>query len=334
MNSKASVQRDPLRIGIVGTVVLVALLAVGFNFQAIPGVQTGAAYHAEFRDASGLLEDSTVQMGGVEIGAVRSITLSGNKVDVEFDADVSQLHLGTDTTATIKVETVLGHRYIDLVPGSDREELHPGDTIPIEQTSSGYDITRSLDEVTDTVSKTDTVDLSGALDQISTVEHQLPPDLQAQLSGLTRLSNTVASRDQELRDLLGHAAAVTGVLGDRDAQVSALLDQGESLFAALNGRSAALHRILVQSRTITDELTALKRDNQDTLTPTLAQLDTLVGTLNTNYDNINAALTGVDRFAKQMSDVIGSGPFFGVLLHNILPANLAGQLPGSLGGPR
>lgn len=334
MKSTTPQERDPLRLGIIGTVVLVLLLVLGFTYQSIPFIGGSTGYHAQFADASGLLDGSEVQVGGVTVGKVHSIDLDGDRVDVGFDADTGEVRLTSDTTATIKVETVLGARYVELTPGTSEDELGRGDTIPVENTSSGYDITRSLEEVTDKVEKTDTVDLSGALDQISSVEQQLPPDLHDQLTGLQRLSDTVASRDSELRDMLSHAAGVTGVLADRNQQIAALMDQGGSLFAALNERSSSIHRILVQSRVIADELTTLSRENRDSLGPTLQQMDSLVQTLNDNYANIDASLTGLQRYVRQMGDVVGSGPFFGVLLHNILPANLAGQLPGSLGGPR
>ncbi|WP_280265167.1 MCE family protein [Nocardia wallacei] len=331
---KPFLERDPLRLGIVGTLVLVALLAAVFNYEALRGLVHSSTYHAQFGDASGLLTGSDVQIAGVPVGKVRTITLDGDKVDVEFDAEPGKVRLTAGATATIKVNTLLGHRYVELAPGNDQATLHPGDTIPRERTSSGYDITRSLEETGDTVTRTDTVDLSAALDQLSAVEENLPPDLQTQLSGLSRLSRTVASRDQALRDLLTHANGVSGVLADRSTQVSALLDQGQSLFAALNSRSAAIARILVKARVIADELTALKRDNQETLGPTLTQLETLIDTLNNNSDQINAALTGLESYAKQIGEVVGSGPYFGAMLQNILPANLAGQLPGAVGGPR
>ncbi len=334
MKAAAHHDRDPLRLGIVGTVVLVLVLIVGFTYESIPFLRVSSTFNAQFADASGLLDGSEVQVGGVPVGKVRSIELDGDKVNVGFDADTGSVRLTSDTSATIKVETVLGARFIELRPGTATDDLEPGATIPVRNTSSGYDITRSLEEVTDRVSKTDTVDLSGALDQISAVEEHLPPDLKTQLAGLERLSDTVAGRDAELREMLSHAAGVTSVLSDRHQQVATLMEQGSGLFAALNERSNSIHRILVQSRVIADELTTLSRENRDTLGPALQQMDSLVQTLNDNYTNIDASLTGLQRYVRQMGDVVGSGPFFGVLLHNILPANLAGQLPGSLGGPR
>lgn len=332
MMTKSFLERNPIRVGVVGTLVLLGVIVVALNYDTIPGI-AAKTYHAEFGDASGLVVGDTTQIAGVKVGEVREISLDGDKVDVEFDADSGDVRLGDDTHATIKVETALGRRYIELTPGGDGE-LGRGGTIPLSNTTSGYDLTRSLEEVTDKVSKTDTVDLSGALDQLSEVEQALPPNLQSSLTGLSRLSETVASRDADLRHLLTNTAGVSALLSDRSQRVAELLGQGQSLFAALNQRADAIHHILVQARQITDELTALKRDNEATLAPTLAQMDTLVTTLNNNYDNINASLTGLERYSQQIGDVVGSGPFFAALLQNILPANLAGQLPGSLGGPR
>ncbi|MDN3459902.1 MCE family protein [Rhodococcus sp. APC 3903] len=327
-------ETNEVRLGIIGTVMLVLVLVVAFTYESIPFLRGSTTYRAEFSDASGLAEGAEVQIGGVSVGKVRSIELEGGKVLVGFDADAGEVHLTSDTTATIKVETVLGHRFVELAAGTSADDLVSGATIPLQHTTSGYDITRSLEEVTETVSKTDTVDLSGALEQVSAVEDALPPDLQDQLSGLGRLSDSVARRDAEIREMLSHAAGVTAVLSDRSEQIAALVDHGRGLFSALNERSSSIHRILVQSRVIADELTALSRENRDTLGPTLTQLDSLVQTLNDNSANIDASLTGLQRYTAQIGDVVGSGPFFGVLLHNILPANLAGQLPGSLGGPR
>ena len=333
MAGKSFLERDALRMGFIGTAVLIGVMFLTLNFNSIPGVSGAATYRAEFTDASGLAVGDTTQIAGVKVGEVKEIELSGTKVNVKFDADHADVTLGEDTTAAIKVETVLGRRYIEITPGK-HGKLADDATIPLAQTTSGYDVTRALEEVSDKVSKTNTVELSGALEQISSVEDELPPDVRSSLDGLSRLSNTVSSRDEELRKLLSGTADVSKILADRDGQVAQLLGQGQSLFGALNDRADTIHRVLVQSRQVADALTGLARDNAGTLGPTLDQLKTLVATLNSNYDNIDASLTGFERITKQVGEAVGSGPFFNFLLQNVLPANLSGQLPGSFGGPK
>jgi phospholipid/cholesterol/gamma-HCH transport system substrate-binding protein len=330
---KSFLERNPRRMGIIGTLIIIGGLVLTFEFDSIPFIHSGESLHAEFADASGLAVGDSVQIAGVKIGKVRDIKLVNAKVDVTFDEDGKNQKLGDETTATIKVETVLGRRYIDLDPRG-RGELGDGATIPLARTTSGYDITRSLQEVADKVAKTDKPNLAGALDQIGKVELQLPPNLQSSITGLGRLSETIALRDDGIRKLLDNAKDVSAIVAQRNDQLAALFDQGNSLFAALNTRAATIHRVLVQATQVSNALTGVAEDNAATLKPTLDQLNSLIATLNNNYDNINNALTGLQHFATQVGEAVGSGPFFGALLHNIVPANLSGQIPGSPGGPR
>ncbi|MCU1643022.1 MAG: mce4C [Nocardia sp.] len=330
---KSFLERSKLRMGVVGTLLIIGALVLAFKFDSIPFIHRGASLHAEFADASGLAVGDAVQVAGVKIGKVRSIDLGSAKVDVTFDADGKNQKLGDETTATIKVQTVLGRRFIDLDPRGPGE-LRDGATIPLSRTTSGYDITRSLQEVTDKVAQTDKTNLAAALDQIGKVESQLPPSLNSSITGLGRLSNSIATRDDGIRKLLANTKDVSAIVSQRNGQVAALFDQGNSLFTALNTRATTIHRVLVQAKAVSDALTGVAQDNATTLKPTLDQLDSLINTLNKNYDNLNSALTGLQHFATQVGEAVGSGPFFGALLHNIIPANLAGQIPGSPGGPR
>lgn len=330
---KSFLERNPRRMGIIGTMLVIGALVLAFKFDSIPFVHRGESLHAEFADASGLSVGDSVQIAGVKIGKVRAIELGNAKVDVTFDADGKHQKLGDETTATIKVETVLGRRYIDLDPRGPGA-LTAGATIPLSRTTSGYDITRSLQEVTEKVAQTDKTNLAGALDQISKVESQLPPELHSSITGLGRLSDSIGSRDAGIRKLLANAKDVSAIVAQRNDQVAALFDQGNSLFTAMNTRAATIHSVLVQATQVSNALAGIAQDNATTLKPALDQLNSLVTTLNNNYDNLNQTLTGFQHFTTQVGEAVGSGPFFGALLHNIIPANLSGQVPGSPGGPR
>lgn len=324
-------ERDPLKIGIIGTVAVVIVLVLAFNFNRLPFVSRGDSIHAEFSDASGLATGDSVQLAGVKVGEVSSIKLEGNKVRVEFKADTGKQNLGRDTTASIKVETALGRRYVELTP---RGTGDLGGSIPLARTSAGYDITRSLEEVTKKVGSTDKTNLSTALNQVSSVAEALPPDLQSSIRGLSRLSESVGSRDEAVRQLLANTGSVTKVLADRNQQLVSLFGDGQNLFAALNTRASTLHNVLVQARQVADALTGIAVDNDPTLKSALDQLNGVLDLLNNNYDNVNQAISGLQHFTNQVGEAVGSGPFFGALLHNILPANISGQQSNSPGGPR
>ncbi|APE37073.1 mammalian cell entry protein [Nocardia mangyaensis] len=328
---KSFFDRDPIRLGWIGTGVLVALLVLVFNYQSIPGWPGSSSYVVEFTDASGLQPGDTVQITGITVGKVTSIQLVGDHVDVEVHADTRDRRLGDRTGAAIKVETVLGRRFVELRPDGGGEL---GDRIPVSRTTSGYDITDSLSQLTGKLEGTDKKKLSDALDSISTVTENLPENLQSAFDGISRASATVADRDQAVRDLFTETSAVSEILADRNQNLTALISDGGTLFAALNDRAATIRSLLFTVTQVSNELRGLVADNAATTPPALAELEKLIALLNENHANINDAISGLRPFATQLGEVVGSGPFFSALLHNITPVNLHGQGPGSLGGGR
>ncbi|SDU79455.1 MCE family protein [Gordonia westfalica] len=330
---KSMTERNPVTLGVVGTLAIIVILVLSFNFRSLPVVNSHDTIVGEFGDASGLMTGDPVMIAGVEVGTVSKIGLSGNKVAVTMDVDTRQQRLGTETSAAIRVKTALGQRYVDLTPAGSGS-LADGAVIPLTRTASGYDITTSLQELTQRVSRTDKETLSVALDQLSGIQNALPDDLRSSLQGVTRLSTTIASRDQELRSLLENSAQTTSVLADRNTQISAMMGQGAALFTALNQRANTIHRVIVQAQQISDALDGLSADVRLSMKPTLDQLNSVLDLLNRNYQNIDRSISGLKTFTFQLGEAVGTGPFFNVLLQNIVPATLSGQTPLSPGAPR
>ena len=317
---KSMIERDPVKIGIVGTVVVIAILAFAFNLRSFSFVTGERDYHAQFGDASGLTAGDPVQLSGIEVGTVKSIEIDGGHVAVEFGVKKdARERLGDRTRAAIKVKTLLGQRYVDLEPDGSGT-MSPGSTIGLDRTSSGYDITRDLEEVTHRVDQTDKSQLTDALDELSSVQEALPSNIRETIDGVGRLSQTIGSRDEAVSRLLANSVGVSQILADRNEQLTAMFGQGQTLFAALNRRSAAIRSILVQTTDLSRALDSLSDDVKQILSPTLEKLGKVVDLLNKNYANINQSISGMKTFTYQLGDAVGSGPFFTVLLQNILPA--------------
>lgn len=85
--TKSMFERSASRLGIIGTLAIIAILAFAFTFKSIPFLSGQSSFHAEFADASGLNTDDPVNIAGVTVGKVRKIELDGTHVNVEFGVD-------------------------------------------------------------------------------------------------------------------------------------------------------------------------------------------------------------------------------------------------------
>jgi len=126
---------------IVGIFVLIGILCVGYLTIKLGKMELlgGDYYHisASFDNVAGLKPDSSVQMAGVEIGRVQSITLDTNDyvavVKIKKGVPIQE-----DAIASVKTSGLIGDKYISIQPGGSEELLGEGGVIT--DTESAIDI--------------------------------------------------------------------------------------------------------------------------------------------------------------------------------------------------
>ena len=323
--------RRRIRAGLNGIGAILAVLALAFNYRSIPFLPGVTVVVAEFSDASGLNPDDEVHIAGVAAGSVQSIELAEDHVDVTMRLTDGWEKLGSETTASIKVETALGRRFVQLTTAGPGEL---GDRIPVSRTSSGFDLTESLDQLTETVGDTDKKSVVDAVESLDKVMNDLPSDIGGSLENVAAAARTVSSRDAGIRTLLQKADSVSDVLAERKGNITRLIDDGSVLFETLVDRAEVIRRLLTSLRAVSTEIETFVHDTGSSTPQMLEEVRQVTATLNANYANLEKSIKGMRTFVMQFADVLGSGPFFSVLLQNITPANLRGQQPGSPGGGR
>ena len=232
-------ERNPVAVGGAGIALTLVAVWLALSYNSLPFLDSKKEYVAYFTEAGGLNPGASVQVSGNDMGRVSDITLDGNRVRVDFSLDESA-HLGDRTEAAIKTKSLLGARMLEITPRGDSDLTGP---IPIERTSAPYQLTDALNDLTTTVDGLDTGQLSESLDTLAQTFASTPPQLQVAVQGLARFSQSLNSRDDQLRNLLAHAKKTTDVLADRTDDVVALIRQTNALLTELRTQSAALDQI-------------------------------------------------------------------------------------------
>ena len=316
--------RSILRLGTLSLVVLVIVMAAAFNLQKFPGFR-GTGYHAEFADANGLSRGDMVQVGGVRVGRVNSIEVRSDHVVVHFD--VKGAELGTKTRASVEVLNLLGTKYLNLTP-EGAGELKSGATIPLERTRTTYDVVSTLDQLTTATEDLDTDQLATALRTLAGTVNASAPEIQSSFTGISRLSESIASRNAEVERLLEHADGVTELLAERKDDLVTLMKQGKLVFDELQSRKEAIHRLLVNARRLADSLEGIVDDNRKQIGPALAELHQVTVNLRKQKKNIEATVKNLEPYASVLINVIGTGPWFDAYVPN-LTGTVSGEfVPG------
>jgi phospholipid/cholesterol/gamma-HCH transport system substrate-binding protein len=321
---------DPkiLRMGAISLGLLLLVMAASFNLQQFPGFR-GTVYHAELTDASGLRTGSEVQVAGIRVGRVNELKIGPERVIAEFD--VKDATLGRSTRASVEVKSLLGEKFLNITPEGSGE-LKGGSTIPLSRTDVAFDIVGTLGTLTTQTEETDKKTLTTALNSLAETMDAAAPEIKSSFTGLSRLSNTIATRDEEIEELLQRSRNVTALLDERKGDLVTLMEKADLIFQELRQRKQTIHTLLVNAEELAVQLEGTVKDNQEQIQPALAKLQNVLEFLHAREDQIETLIHNYGPYVNILGNIIGTGPWFDAYVPNILGVFTGEFEPGPPGG--
>jgi len=311
-------ERNPVVIGAISLAVIAAMILVAFKASSLPVIGGGDVYYASFTEAGGLKPNDEVRIAGVRVGKVEEVELAGDHVRVAFRVE-DDAEFGQETHAAIKVKTLLGSMFLALEPAGDGQ-MDEGYEIPVDRTSSPYDVVEAFTGLAETSGEIDTDQLAESLSTFADLTRNTPDEFRDALEGVSALSANVAAKNEQINTLLQNLRKVSGVLDERDQDIIALMRDADVLFRALVQRREAIHNLLVSTSRLSKELTLLVQQSRADLKPALTHLENVLAVLNKNEDNIDNSLRLMAPFYRVFANTLGTGPWFDTYIQNMPPA--------------
>ncbi|KUI21455.1 mammalian cell entry protein [Mycobacterium sp. GA-1285] len=307
-----------VRNGLMGIVILIIVIGVGQSFASVPMLFATPTYYAEFSDTGGIGKGDKVRIAGVDVGLVRNMEIQGDRVRIGFSLAGTQI--GTASRAAIRTDTILGRRNIEIEPrGSD--PLRANGVLPLGQTTTPYQIYDAFFDVTKAASEWDTRTVRESLNVLSETIDQTYPHLSAALDGVARFSDTIGKRDEDIKKLLRNANEIAGILGTRSEQINRLLVNAQSLLGAINERQYAVSMLLERVGAFSEQVKGFIDDNPN-LNRVLEQLRVVSDVLRERRFDLMDTLVTTASFVASLGEAVASGPYFKVMLVNLLPGQI------------
>ncbi|WP_020669846.1 MCE family protein [Amycolatopsis nigrescens] len=311
-------ERNLTVLGVLATTVVALAVLATLNFERLP-LLGGTTYAAEFTEAAGLDDAAEVRVTGVKVGEVSDVELEGDHIRVEFTA--RDTAIGDRTVVSIEIKTLLGQKYLSLSPAGDTPQ-NPDRPIPRDRTRTPYDLGTLVDQLGSTVQQVDSGQLAGSFRVLAETFAGSPQHVRDALDGLSAMSRTISSRDDELAKLLRNTSQVAGTVADRDAEFRTLLTDGQALLGEVQRRKDAISRLLTATTGLAGQLRGLVADNQQRLTPALTELGKVTDLLQRNQDNLTATIKGFAPLVRTGANTFGNGRWAEVYMCGLLPPNV------------
>jgi phospholipid/cholesterol/gamma-HCH transport system substrate-binding protein len=142
-----------------GVVLVVAAVFLVFAYNTTntgggAGGGTGYTLTAQFNQVVGLDPGSEVMISGVRVGRVVGASLNSETYLAEVTIGIETgVELPRDTIASVESTSLLGGKYLNLIPGGESAMLEPGERI--QYTQSVPSLEQLLGQVVHSVSSGD-----------------------------------------------------------------------------------------------------------------------------------------------------------------------------------
>ncbi len=235
-------------------------------------------FRAEFTDVSGLAEGDFVRIAGVEVGKVKSISVTDDsKAVVDFTVDPT-VDLTTASKAVVRWENPIGDRYLALTEGrGEQRKLSPGGTIALANTEPA-------------------LDLDTLLGGFRPLFRALDPEQVNALSG--QLIGAFQGEGATINSFLSQAAVVTNTLSDRDELISQVIDNLKVVLGTFGNQSGQFSKAVDSLSQLVDGLAARRTDITNAVAHTNAAAGTIADLLVQTRKPFNDTLQQTDRVAS------------------------------------
>jgi phospholipid/cholesterol/gamma-HCH transport system substrate-binding protein len=297
----------PFRVG------LLVLTAGAFLFAFLMFARKGGLSDDEainawayFRDASGLSTKSRVQIAGIPVGEVSSITLEGTraKVFLKIRKDVD---LREDAAVTKRSESLLGDYLLDLNPGSDKAPpLTDGEQIRRVVDTQGVEaVFESLNQITSDIQQV-TAALRGVLGG-----EKGQGSLERIVENLIRLSEavdaTVRVNSERLNAILinfeGISSDLRGLTQANEAEVTRIIVNVEGITKDVRDVLESVKKVVGSGEGELKEGVASLKETMAKLDRTVGNLESITTKVNNGESAVGALLTD-ERLGQKLSDTL------------------------------
>jgi virulence factor Mce-like protein len=248
-------------------------------------LSSGYRVRAVFADADGVPTAGDVRVAGVQVGKVTAVVRDpaypqATVVTMEI-SDPRAIPVYSDGTARVRPKTLLGEKYVDLVPGDRRgEALVTNGTLPQSNTSTTVEadqIFNAFDAKTRDEQKLVLQALDAATQNRSGDLQAIIPQLQQGVANLVPVAQVYEKDNPEMARILTNLATLMGTLSDEHEQLAGLLANGNVALGAIAQRNQSLIATLREASNVAALLNAAATPTVDAQRQALAKLAPALG---------------------------------------------------------
>lgn len=306
------------------TVTLTAILGLSI---AHSGVSATVGYQAVFRDVTGLSVGDDVDIAGVRVGDVTSISVYQRDEALVGFAVQAGRSLPASATATIKYLNLVGQRYIELGQGTGPvgQTLHPGGTIPVSQTAPALDLTELFNGFQPLFQALSPGDVNKLASEIIQVFQGESPDVTALVASVGSLTTTLSARNQVIGQLIDNLDSVLHTIGSRSGKLANFVSTLQELVSGLAADRQPIGSAVSAIAGLTSATAGLLQVTRPPLRDDITQLGRVATNLADNTPAVNTFLQNLPAKMSKIARLASYGSWLNFFMCNATVSGVTEQ---------
>jgi phospholipid/cholesterol/gamma-HCH transport system substrate-binding protein len=304
-------------IFIVVTVTVTTILGLSI---AHTGVSATVGYQAVFTNVTGLNVGDDVDIAGVRIGDVTSISVyQRNKALVGFAIQAGR-RLPASVTATIKYLNLVGQRYIELGQGAGplNQALPQGATIPVSQTAPALDLTELFNGFQPLFQALTPGDVNQLSSEIIQVFQGESPNITQLVATVGSLTTALSTRDQVIQQVIGNLNAVLHTVSVRSGELAGFVNTLQDLVSGLAADRQPIGSAISALANLSSATAGLLQVSRPALSQDITQLGRVSQNLASNSGLVNSFLKTLPVKMSQIARLASYGSWLNFFMCDAL----------------
>jgi phospholipid/cholesterol/gamma-HCH transport system substrate-binding protein len=242
-----------IQLAILTLVTILSCGAMAFDFMKLPETLFGIGEYSvsvELPASGGLYPTSVVTYRGTDVGQVKSIEVTANRVRAVL-AMKSRTKVPSDVQASVHSRSAIGEQYIELTPqppkvGERSRPLRAGDVIPVGRVDVPVDIGHLLDVTNRALQAIPRGNLRTVIDETDRAVGGLGPELSRIVDGSAALAIAGGRTIDPLATLIDQSPPVLNSQVQTSDAIATWANRTAAIVAQFKAQDAALRDLLTQ----------------------------------------------------------------------------------------
>jgi phospholipid/cholesterol/gamma-HCH transport system substrate-binding protein len=290
-----------------------AILGISIASSSVGGTHS---YKAIFTDVTGLIPGDEVDIAGVRVGQVTSVSVADRDL-AQVDFTVQADHpLPASVTAALRWKNLAGQRYMELGQGTGPvgQTLPPGGTIPLSRTTPAVSLTdlfNGFQPLFQALSPHADNELASEIVQVFQGEGTT---MQSLISSVGQLTTTLASKQKVIDAVIGNLNSVLATVSSRGSELSGMVTTLQQLVTGLAAERQPIGSAIGAISNLTNATAGLLQGIRPPLSQDITELGQLTTVLADNTPTLNHFLQTLPVKMTDIGRVVSYGSWLNLYM--------------------